>query len=95
MPSRRGVTGAPRDQLVSGQWPNGQAHGPAAVAQQLARDLEARLGARSVREVARQADLQHATVLALLHGQRWPDFVTIVKLEDALGTDLWPRRHGD
>ena len=95
MPSRRGVSGAPRDQLVAGAWPNGRAEGPAAVAQELARGLQARLTARSVREVARAADLQHATVLALLHGQRWPDFVTIVKLEDALGTDLWPRRHGD
>lgn len=94
MPSRRGVVGAPRDQLVAGQWPHGDAGGPAAVAQQIARDLDAALGNRSVRQVARDADLQHATVLALLSGQRWPDFVTLVKLEDALQVDLWPQRFG-
>lgn len=96
MPSRRGLTGAPRDQLVAGQWPDGETTGAAALAQQLARALAGELGrqARSVRQVARDADLQHATVLALLHGHRWPDFVTIVKLEDALEADLWPRRYG-
>lgn len=96
MPSRRGLTGAPRDQLVAGRWPDGTVTGPAAVAQQLARRLAAELDRqrRSVRQLARDADLQHSTVLALLSGQRWPDFVTVVKLEDALGADLWPRRYG-
>lgn len=94
MPTRRGVTGSPRDQLVAGEWPNGDASGPAEVAQELARALTAALArqGRSVRQVARDADLQHTTVLALLHGERWPDFVTVVKLEEALGEGLWPRR---
>jgi DNA-binding phage protein len=94
MPTRRGVTGAPRDQLLAGAWPDGEVDGPAAVAQQLARALAAALAGRSVRQVAREADLRHTTVLALLNGQRWPDFVTVVKLEDALAATLWPRRYG-
>lgn len=95
MPSRRGVTGAPRDQLLAGRWPDGEAVGPSAVAQQVARTLAAELEGQqvSVRQVARDADLQHTTVLGLLQGQRWPDFVTLVKLEDALGVTLWPSRH--
>lgn len=94
MPSRRGVVGAPRDQLVAGEWPHGRARGAAEVAQQIARTLQDELGHRSVRQVARDADLQHTTVLALLNGQRWPDFVTLVKLEDALQVTLWPERYG-
>lgn len=95
MPSRRGVTGAPRDQLVAGRWPDGTATGAADVARQLARTLQAELGRQglSVRQLARDADLQHATVLGVLSGQRWPDFVTVVKLEDALGAALWPQRY--
>lgn len=64
------------------------------VAQNLARALAAAAEAAdlSIRQLARDADLQHTTVLGLLSGTRWPDFVTVVKLEDALRVDLWPRR---
>lgn len=92
MPRRRGISGPPRDHLVAGEWPSGESDGPAAIAQAVARALLAALDGRSIREVARQADLQHATVLGLVNGTRWPDFVTLVKLEDALRTDLWPQR---
>lgn len=78
--------------MVSGAWPEGAIDGPAGVAQELARNLRAAIGARTIRQLARDADLRHSTVLALLNGQRWPDFVTIVKLEDALETRLWPDR---
>jgi hypothetical protein len=95
MPSRRGVTGTSREQLLAGTWPHGEAAGPAAVAQLVAQALAAELEGQqlSVRQVARDADLQHTTVLGLLQGQRWPDFVTLVKLEDAVGVTLWPSRH--
>ena len=95
MPSRRGLSGQPRDQLHAGQWPHGQADGPAWVAQQVAVRLQDQLGERSVRQIARDADLQHTTVLGLLKGQRWPDFVTLVKLEDTLQATLWPQRFVD
>ena len=80
--------------MVAGEWPHGQAQGAAEVSQQIARTLQSQLGQRSVRQAARDADLQHTTVLGLLNGQRWPDFVTLVKLEDALQVALWPERYG-
>lgn len=79
--------------MVAGEWPHGRTQGPAEVAQQIARALQDGLEQRSVRQAARDADLQHTTVLALLNGQRWPDFVTLVKLEDALQVPLWPQRY--
>lgn len=67
-------------------------------AQLFARRLLRAVGDRSLREVARAAGLSHSTLLAVMKGDRWPDMVTIAKLEQALDTDLWPgqevRRRG-
>jgi hypothetical protein len=54
--------------------------------------LATAIGDRSVREVAREADISHTTVLAVLAGARWPDMITVAKLEHALEVDLWPGR---
>jgi lambda repressor-like predicted transcriptional regulator len=45
---------------------------------------------RSLRDVARLAGLSHSTLHAVLGGDRWPDMVTIAKLEDAFDAELWP-----
>jgi transcriptional regulator with XRE-family HTH domain len=66
----------------------------AEVARQLAENLRLAIGERSVRSVARDADVDHATIAAILRGRTWPDLYTIAKLERGLGADLWPGRLG-
>jgi lambda repressor-like predicted transcriptional regulator len=84
--------GPPASYVVAGVWPNSRLSGPRIVsyAQQFAARLESAIAGRSLRDVARAAGLSHTTLLAVLAGDRWPDMVTIAKLEDALGADLWP-----
>jgi hypothetical protein len=92
VPRRSGITGPPRSYLSSGTWPTGRTKGPpeASYAAEVARRLAAAIGNRSVRAVARDAGLDHTTVRAVLEGERWADLVTIARLEQALGTRLWP-----
>lgn len=77
---------------MSGDWPTGTLHGPipAEYARQFCVRLNQAIGDRSIREVARTADVSHTTVLAVLAGARWPDMATVAKLEVALSSDLWP-----
>ncbi|MGG7507553.1 hypothetical protein [Plantibacter sp. YIM 135249] len=66
------------------------------VARQLAKNVQAAIGDRSVRSVAKDTGVDHTTILAILGGRVWPDLYTIAKLELGLGADLWPgrqRRH--
>lgn len=61
-------------------------------------NLRAAMGDRGVREVARAAGINHATLLSLLAGRTWADFLTMARLETALDARLWPGRlvvHGD
>lgn len=90
-PRQRGLR-APADYLSSGEWPSGGLRGPVEVeyARQLALRLQEAIGDRTVREVARSADVSHSTIAAVLSGQRWPDMATVAKLEVALASDLWP-----
>jgi transcriptional regulator with XRE-family HTH domain len=52
--------------------------------------LKAAIGDRSLRAVGREAGLDHTTIAAVLEGDRWPDLITIARLEQALGARLWP-----
>jgi transcriptional regulator with XRE-family HTH domain len=81
----------PRELVDS--WPDMPALDPTAeVARQLAENLRLAIGDRSVRSVARAADVDHSTIAAILNGRTWPDLYTIAKLERGLGMDLWPGR---
>ncbi len=82
----------PAAYVEAGEWPAARLSGPRLVlyAQEFAFRLEAAINNRSVREVARLAGISHSTLLAVLGGERWPDMVTIAKLEEALEADLWP-----
>lgn len=93
MARQAGLGGPPRSYLVEGVWPDGQIEGPAEAhyAHQLAVRLRAAIGERSLREVARAANLDHTTISAIVAGQRWADLVTIARLETALETRLWPK----
>ncbi len=82
----------PVEYIVSGDWPFASLSGPRLVsyAQLFARRLHHAVGDRSIREVARTANLSNSTLLAVMGGTRWPDMVTVAKLEEALDIDLWP-----
>lgn len=92
MPRRSGISGPPRSYVVSGGWPAGTIDGPpeAHYAVEVARRLAKAIGERSLRSVAREAGLDHTTVRALVEGERWPDLITIARLEVALDVRLWP-----
>ncbi len=83
---------APAAYMARGSWPDGAVSGPRVVlyAQAFAQAVAEAIGHRTVRDVAREAEISHTTLLAVLHGERWPDMVTIAKLEEALRADLWP-----
>lgn len=92
MPRRSGISGPPRSYLVSGEWPAGKVEGPAEAryAAEVARRLANAMEGQSLRATAREAGLDHTTVRALVEGVRWPDLITIARLEQALGVRLWP-----
>jgi transcriptional regulator with XRE-family HTH domain len=76
-----------------GEWPDGPLSGAglAEHARQLVLNVRTAMGERSIRDVASSAGLTPTTLSALLSGERWPDTLTLAKLEEALGVDLWPR----
>lgn len=85
----------PHPHELADGWPEVPAVDPTAeVARQLAQNLRAAIGDRSVRSAARDTDVDHATISAILNGKTWPDLYTIAKLERGLGADLWPGRIG-
>ena len=55
--------------------------------------LNTKIGDRSIRHIARQADLSPQTILNTLNGTSWPDLRTIARLETALDADLWGKEH--
>lgn len=85
------MAGPPRD-FVNGEFLEGAVDGPAVAhyAQAVAVNLKVAIGGRSLREVGRAAGLDHTTISAVLAGDRWPDLVTIAKLEQSLEARLWP-----
>jgi hypothetical protein len=82
----------------SGQWPNAELRADAPIsahfAQAYARDLAVALASRepklTLRKLAEQAEVSHATLSRLLRGQVLPDMGTLIRIEWALGTDIWP-----
>ena len=50
-------------------------------------------GERSLRSVARAAGIDATSLGRTLAGETVPDVHTVAVLEDALGVELWPRRH--
>jgi lambda repressor-like predicted transcriptional regulator len=91
MPRRARAT--PRE--LAPAWPDGPANSvEGEVARRFAENLRAVIGTRAVRAVARDAGVNHSTLLGILDGQKWPDLETIAKIEEGTGTDLWPGRLG-
>ncbi len=59
----------------------------------IAQRLEDACTGKSKRSVAKAADLDTQTVINILNGDTWCEVPTIYRLEKALKTNLWPRRH--
>ena len=85
----------PRDHFPDGTWPSGKpkegAPAEVHVIQTIAQRLRSLLkkSEKSVRYLARDADLNPQTVHNILEGKTWPDLPTIYRLEYALGERLW------
>lgn len=98
MPARSTGERKPNAHVKRGEWPNATLDGTAAAvyAQHVARLLDAAMGDRSRREVARLTGLSDVTIAAVLSGDNYPDLRTLARLEDALNTRLlpdWPTRN--
>lgn len=85
---------APATYAKQGEWPEGSLLEPslAEYARQFTLNLRAAIGSRSLRDVAASAGLSHVTLVGIIRGDRWPDTLTLAKLEEALDVELWPRR---
>lgn len=79
---------SPAEQCDS--WPDNRCEDPVAeFARQFALNLREAMGTTSIREVARQSGVDRTVIGLILGGASWPDMVTIVRLELALGR-IWP-----
>lgn len=94
MPNRGRIRSKPREFVARGAFPDGplKSQSPAAAwwAAEIARRLRDAIAEASLSEVARDADLARSTIYDIVSGETWPDVVSIVKLQDALNTRLWP-----
>ena len=61
----------------------------AEVMRQVALNLRAAIGTRSLREVSRQSGVHHSVVSKVLEGTAWVEAVTIARLEIGLDVRLW------
>ena len=79
---------------MRGRWPDGKIHNNAPTATYWAAEIAKRLriavDGSSKSDVAAEAEIARSTLYDLLNGEAWPDVVTVVKLQDALGVELWP-----
>lgn len=100
MPRRRLNLDNPRE-YVRGGWPYGEvledAHPVVAYMQHIAITARRAITERRIAQsdLADQMDVDHSTLRFLLNGYRWPDIVTLVKLEEGLNVTLWPTRYVD
>lgn len=76
--------------MLAPGWPDQQSADPVGeAARRSALNLQAAIGDKSVRAVAREAGLDDGTIRKILLGQSWPDLRTIWKLESALAVHLY------
>lgn len=79
--------------LAPSPWPEVPSEDPVGeVARIFAFNVRKAVGSQSLRSVADASGLTHVTLLNVLGGKVWPDLATIARLENGLGTQLWPQR---
>lgn len=88
---------APHEYLLRGQWPTGRLKKDAPLSAVYGQQFVLRLtealkakGEPSLHAVEREAQVSRRTVERTLKGEVLPDFGAIARLEEWLGTDLWP-----
>lgn len=83
----------PREFAVAGtgEWPYCRVSGPrfAHAAAKFARGLDRRKGGLSVREVARQADVDPNVIARVLRGESWANGLQFFKISTRLGLDVF------
>ncbi|MFJ9706324.1 helix-turn-helix domain-containing protein [Streptomyces sp. NPDC101234] len=84
----------PSSFVIDGEWPHAmmEPHRGALVAQAIARKLAAAMAERglSANALAQKSGVNRQVITNVLNGSVWPDMLTVVDLEGALGVLLWP-----
>lgn len=79
---------------VGGKWPHAvmEPHRGALVVQAIARRLAEVMAEQelSANALARKSGINRQVITNVLNGVVWPDMLTVVDLEGALGVMLWP-----
>ncbi|WP_147436261.1 helix-turn-helix domain-containing protein [Mycetocola manganoxydans] len=87
--------GRPSPAQLCVSWPYVASDDPVAEAARLfARNVVEAMGGRSYREISRLSGVHHEVLSSVAAGESWPDLVTIVRLEEALGEPLFPAKRG-
>lgn len=96
MPRRSSSYRTPHEWLVEGEWPTGvfDSETPEVVAYavEIAKLLAVAVKGQNKSKIAAEAEVDRATLYALLSGSTWADMITLGKLEAVLGQRLWPDR---
>lgn len=94
MVRRSDVRPRPADYGADGTWPHCTLEADAPVWARYALDISAALESRlldvNVSQLQRTTGVARSTVRRIVDGETWPDFVTLARLEYALGVRLWP-----
>ena len=94
MPGGKARSMSPRSHAADDkQWPHATVEDPAArVVQHIAASLAVAVEREglSIRQIASATGVNRQTIAEVLAGASWPDVQTVVRLEDGLGTALWP-----
>lgn len=84
----------PSSFVIDGDWPHAvmEPHRGALVAQAIARKLAEAMAERgiSANALAKKSGVNRQVITNVLNGTVWPDMLTVVDLEGALGVLLWP-----
>ncbi|MGW0207527.1 helix-turn-helix transcriptional regulator [Streptomyces sp. NPDC003233] len=84
----------PSSFVIDGDWPHAmmEPHRGALVAQAMARKLADAMAERgiSANALAKMSGVNRQVIANVLNGTVWPDVLTVVDLEGALGVLLWP-----
>jgi len=78
-------------ELAPAPWPDVPSPDPIGErGRQFVVNLREAIGGDSIRSVAARTSVGHPTLLNILSGRVWPDFVTVAKLEQGLRVQLLP-----
>lgn len=93
-PTGRGRSRRPSPRELYSAWPHDDVTGPHAIVQDFVANLAAFVESEteagtSQAELCRQADVAKSVLTKVLHGDVWPDSVTVAKFETVAGRALW------